>query len=336
MGAVEVLKIQAIKKVIVYCKFLENSSKFIADSRQQFDKISPAAQQAIIHVIYASEHLGDNDITEYANLLKKYYWNFEMVQKAGEAENIDPNMRTECQCVKNQKIYDKELIDYYIEYMKRMNLEPICGNFGKQQPQQQMNPFDMNQGQMNNNNQFGGFLQMPNQNPTEQQQWGQPPQQQQWGQPPQQQQWGQPPPQQPQWGQPAPPQQQQWGQPPPQQPQWGQPAPPQPWGGNMMQPVPPQGQVPDYQNNPFAQPPAQSNPFDPAPQYIAPQAQQQPPKVQHQIPAPSNTQTLNPFSTSPYNNKQDIQNLAASKGFQQDIQNVAASKGFQPVNTQPT
>ena len=117
---------------------MENARKFISDSRQNFDVLPESSKASIKNIVFAAAYICDKDIHEFATLMKHYYWRSPHVKNALTAEDIDPELRRECMIIKNQSIPDAELIDFYIEYMRRNHLEPICGNFGKQ-PRQTFN-----------------------------------------------------------------------------------------------------------------------------------------------------------------------------------------------------
>ena len=118
-------------------KFLENAKKFISDSRQKFDVLPESSKNSVKNIVFASCYIPDKDIHDLAVLLKRYYRDSEEVQNAHKSEDVDPELRKECLILKNQAVPDAQLIDYYIEFMRRHNLEPICGNFGKQAQQPQ-------------------------------------------------------------------------------------------------------------------------------------------------------------------------------------------------------
>jgi hypothetical protein len=118
-------------------KFLENAKKFISDSRQKFDVLPESSKSSVKNIVFASHYIPDKDIHDFAVLLKRYYRDSEEVQNAHKSEDVDPELRKECMILKNQAIPDAQLIDYYIQFMRRHNSEPICGNFGKQSQQAQ-------------------------------------------------------------------------------------------------------------------------------------------------------------------------------------------------------
>ena len=57
-----VRRIQAIKKCLVFAKFVENNARFIADSKGDFEKLSPGVQAAVINIVFASAMIPDNKL----------------------------------------------------------------------------------------------------------------------------------------------------------------------------------------------------------------------------------------------------------------------------------
>jgi len=150
MIAVTVRKIQAIKKGVYYVRFLNNAKKFIAESNQHFDRLPETSKMAIKNIVYLSKYVGDKEINEFAHLLLRYYIHDEEVQNAAQWEGVDAELRRDCMVSLNQSIPDNELIDYYIDFMMRFNLQPIAGQFGRN-----IAPSNNMGGNMGGNN-FGG------------------------------------------------------------------------------------------------------------------------------------------------------------------------------------
>lgn len=131
MCSCSVRRIQAIKKAVVYIRFLSNAKKFVSESNQVFERLPESTAMAVKNIIFASKYIGDKDICEFAHLLLRFYWKSEEVQNAANWEGVDTELKRDCMVVLNQSIPDKELIDYYIDFMSRNNRTPICGNFGR-------------------------------------------------------------------------------------------------------------------------------------------------------------------------------------------------------------
>jgi len=199
-------------------------------------------------------------------------------------EGLDSDLKDHCKKIKLQRVSQKEIAKFYMDYMQRHMLEPDPDVVAKYKANEFSDEIDKSYGNVKGVNDFicpaelkrliaqqkmekqmqqQGYNQYSNQTPSYNQapppqQWGQAPPPQQWGQAPPPQQWGQAPPPQ-QWGQAPPPQQ--WGQAPPPQ-QWGQAPPPHPHlqGGAPYNPMAKQA------HNPHAYQEAQineSNPFGP-------------------------------------------------------------------------
>jgi len=155
MCAVAVRKIQAVKKGVYYVRFLNNAKKFISESNQVFDRLPETSKMAIKNIVYLSTYVGDKEIVEFAQLLKRYYINSEEVQQAAHWEGVDAELRRDCMVVKNQSIPSNELIDYYIDFMNRNNLMPIAGQFGRNIPTNNMGANNFGGNNFGGNN-FGG------------------------------------------------------------------------------------------------------------------------------------------------------------------------------------
>jgi len=158
MCAVNVRKVTAMKKAVIYVRFLGNAKKFIADSKGVFEKLPDTSKTSVKNIIFAAKHLPDKELTEFAIFLQKYFQTDESVQMAQiqNSPELDADLKKECLVVKNQTIPDSELIDYYIEYMKRNGLTPVCGNFGRTPVQNIGNPQGGNFGGNFQGGNFGG------------------------------------------------------------------------------------------------------------------------------------------------------------------------------------
>jgi len=82
-------------------------------------------------MIFASNYINDKDVNEFVVLMKQYYWGCEQIKNVNNSTELDQKLVSECRILINRAMPDNELIDYYIHFMQRNNLNPVCGNFGK-------------------------------------------------------------------------------------------------------------------------------------------------------------------------------------------------------------
>lgn len=121
---VTVNKVRAYKKLVMFFKFLENTSKRISDCKGQFEQLTEAGQSSCLNLAFTSDYLDTKEIVEFGNTIKQYFRlspTFYSMYTA--SASVDPELKNYCLVVKHQRASPKELAEYYLSYMDRMGKE---------------------------------------------------------------------------------------------------------------------------------------------------------------------------------------------------------------------
>lgn len=124
MIVVEVHRIKAIKKAILFLRFIETASMQIAESKGDFDLLPPAAQTSILNVAFAAQFLRIQELSDFGGLIFSFFQNNLTFNKMFECwEGLDEELKDHCEKVKLQRVPDKEVADFYVQYMARHVLQ---------------------------------------------------------------------------------------------------------------------------------------------------------------------------------------------------------------------
>lgn len=122
--AVSVNKIRAAKKLVLYFKFLESSARLISECNGTFENLPESSQASTINMAYASDYLDQADVREFGEKIKEYFrYSPVFFSYFSSKKYVDQDMQDYCEAVRYMKVSPKELAEYYISYMDRMNKE---------------------------------------------------------------------------------------------------------------------------------------------------------------------------------------------------------------------
>ena len=131
MIIVEVHRIKAIKKAILFLRFIETASMQITESKGDFDVLPPASQTSILNVAFSAQYLRIPEYSDFGGLIFQFFQNSLTFNKMFESwEGLDEELKQHCENIKLQRVSDKEIARFYIEYMTRhvLQADPSVSN----------------------------------------------------------------------------------------------------------------------------------------------------------------------------------------------------------------
>jgi hypothetical protein len=124
MILVQVNRIRAAKKLVLFFRFLETSARQISECRGQFEHLPESCQSASINIVFASEQLDIKDLRDFGARIKEYFkLSPAFYTQSASLILVEPELKKFCEVVKFQKASMKELAEYYLSYMDRQGKE---------------------------------------------------------------------------------------------------------------------------------------------------------------------------------------------------------------------
>ena len=146
---VQVNKIRAAKKLVLYFRFIETSARAISECKGQFELLPESSQTSLLNIAFAGESIDIKELREFSWKVKEYFrLSPAFYTMFANHVMVDPDLKKHCEIVKLQRGSQKEIAEYYISYMDRMGKEADP----KVKEKLQKNQYDANMYQMNPNN----------------------------------------------------------------------------------------------------------------------------------------------------------------------------------------
>ncbi len=124
MNVVTVNRIRAAKKLVLYFRFLETAARQVSECKGVFEQLPESSQTSSVNLAFAGDYLDIKEIREFGAKIKEYFKFSPMFYTVFSSHSmVDPELKTHCEAVKHQKVPPKELAEYYISYMDRMDKE---------------------------------------------------------------------------------------------------------------------------------------------------------------------------------------------------------------------
>lgn len=124
MILVQVNRIRAAKKLVLYFRFLETAARQVSECRGQFEHLPESSQSSTLNISFASDQLDIKDVRDFGTRIREYFkLSPTFYTMSANLAFVDPELKKHCEVVKHQKASMKELAEYYLSYMDRQGKE---------------------------------------------------------------------------------------------------------------------------------------------------------------------------------------------------------------------
>lgn len=124
MILVQVNRIRAAKKLVLYFRFLESSARQISECKGQFEQLPESCQTASLNIAFASDYVDIKEVREFGFKIREYFkFSPAFYAMSQNLTYVDPDLKTHCEIIKYQRGSNKDVAEYYISYMDRMGKE---------------------------------------------------------------------------------------------------------------------------------------------------------------------------------------------------------------------
>lgn len=124
LGLVQIHTVKAMKKMILFMRFLGSATNSISDCNGNFEILPPATQNSVLNTVFAACFLRNADLDRFSAKLDKFFsLNQCYIHMRDEWEGLDPELMGHCKRIKLQRAPMREIAEFYIGFMKRKALE---------------------------------------------------------------------------------------------------------------------------------------------------------------------------------------------------------------------